>query len=74
MLYYDFMDYEDFKERFGIVHHGNGAKNRKNKILLAYIKNKELLRQARLSATISITSLESLLIFSMIPIKIPIPI
>lgn len=31
MLYYDFYDYKDFQERFGIVHHGNGAKNRKNK-------------------------------------------
>lgn len=47
MLYYDFYDYKDFQERFGIVHHGNGAKNRKNKILLAYIKNRDLLRQAR---------------------------
>ena len=74
MLYYDFIDYEDFKERFGIIHHGNGTKNRKNKILLAYIKSKDLLHQARLSATISLTSLESLLTFSMIPTKIPIPI
>ncbi len=49
MLYYDFMDYEDFKERFGIIHHGNGTKNRKNKILLAYIKNKQLLHNARVN-------------------------
>ena len=47
MLYYDFTDSEDFKERFGIIHHGNGTKNRKNKIILAYIKNKDLLHKAR---------------------------
>ena len=46
MLYYKFQNYEEFKSIFGIQYHGNGAKNRKNKILLAYIKNRELLHEA----------------------------
>ena len=36
MLYYKFKNYEEFKELFGIVKHGNGNKSRKNKILLAF--------------------------------------
>ena len=46
MLYYDFNNYEGFKERFGIQQHASGEKSRKNKILLAFIKNKERLHQA----------------------------
>lgn len=46
MLYYKFKNYEEFKSIFGIQHHSNGAKSRKNKILLAYIKNRELLHEA----------------------------
>ena len=46
MLYYKFQNYEEFKSIFGIQYHGNGSKNRKNKILLAYIKNRELLHEA----------------------------
>ena len=38
--------FEEFKERFGIQEHANGEKSRKNKILLAFIKNKELLHEA----------------------------
>lgn len=60
MLYYDFTDYEDFKERFGIIHHGNGTKNRKNKILLAYIKNKDLLHQARVNNDYSLLHISSM--------------
>ena len=60
MLYYDFMDYEDFKERFGIIHHGNGTKNRKNKILLAYIKNKDLLHKARVTNDYSLLHISSM--------------
>lgn len=60
MLYYDFMDYEDFKERFGIIHHGNGTKNRKNKILLAYIKSKDLLHQARLTNDFSLLHISNM--------------
>lgn len=69
MLYYDFIDYEDFKERFGIVHHGNGAKNRKNKILLAYIKNIELLRQARLTNDYSLLHISSMSELKQVMIK-----
>jgi hypothetical protein len=46
MLYYNFSNFEEFKERFGIQEHANGEKSRKNKILLAFIKNKELLHEA----------------------------
>ena len=46
MLYYDFNDYEGFKERFGIQEHASGEKTRKNKILLAFIKDKERLHKA----------------------------
>lgn len=49
MLYYKFKDYEEFKELFGIVKHGNGNKSRKNKILLSFIKNKEQLHNAVVS-------------------------
>ena len=38
MLYYNFNNYEEFKELFGLVKHGNGVKSRKNKILLSFIK------------------------------------
>lgn len=44
MLYYDFKNYEEFKDIFGIVEHGNGVKSRRNKILLALYKDKEQLR------------------------------
>ncbi len=47
MLYYNFKNYEEFKTLFGITKHGNGTKSRKNKILLAYLKNPNLLKQAR---------------------------
>ena len=46
MLYYKFKNYEEFKDMFGIVKHGNGVCSRKNKILLAYIRNKRLLHEA----------------------------
>ena len=38
MLYYNFKNYEEFKNLFGIVKHGNNHESRKNKILLAYLK------------------------------------
>ena len=44
MLYYKFKNYEEFKDMFGIVKHGNGVCSRKNKILLAYIRNRKLLQ------------------------------
>lgn len=46
MLYYDVKNYEEFQTRFGTQKHGNGVSNKKNKILLTYIKNKELLHTA----------------------------
>ncbi|MBW9204290.1 hypothetical protein EVD33_15490, partial [Bacteroidales bacterium SW292] len=46
MLYYNFKDYEEFKNLFGMVKHGNDNESRKNKILLAYLKDKALLHQA----------------------------
>ncbi|MCC8066735.1 MAG: hypothetical protein LIO94_06510 [Clostridiales bacterium] len=46
MIFYQFKDYEDFKSIFGFVKHGNGKKSRKNKILLAYLKTPEILREA----------------------------
>jgi len=45
MIYFDFKDYEGFKERFGIIEHGNGVKSRRNKILLALYKEKFALRR-----------------------------
>lgn len=49
MLYYNFKNYEEFNALFGIVKHGNNNESRKNKILLAYLKNKVLLHQAATS-------------------------
>ncbi len=46
MLYYKFKNYEEFKDMFGIIKHGNGVCSRKNRILLAYIRNKRLLHEA----------------------------
>lgn len=44
MLFFDFKNYEEFQERFGIIEHGNGVKSRKNKILLALYKDKQHFR------------------------------
>lgn len=46
MLYYKFKNYEEFKDMFGIVKHGNGVCSRKNRILLAYIRSRRLLHEA----------------------------
>ena len=46
MLYYNFKNYDEFKELFEIIKHGNDNESRKNKILLAYLKDKDLLHQA----------------------------
>ncbi len=37
-----FTNYEEFKQIFAVVEHGNGVKSRKNKILLAALKDKTL--------------------------------
>ena len=42
MIYFkNFKNAKEFNELFGIVEHGNGAKSRRNKILLEVLKNKE---------------------------------
>ena len=46
MLYYNFDGYEGFNCRFGIIEHDNGKKTRRNKILLDFIKDRNLLRKA----------------------------
>lgn len=46
MLYYNFKNYEEFKDLFGIIKHENHTQSRKNRILLAYLKDKKLLHQA----------------------------
>lgn len=40
-----FKNYEEFKELFGIVEHGNGVKSRKNKILLACLKDRTFIKK-----------------------------
>ena len=46
MLYYNFDGYEGFNCRFGITEHDNGKKTRRNRILLDFIKDRNLLRKA----------------------------
>ena len=60
MLYYGFENADAFETFFGIQHHGNGQKSRKNKILLAYLKNPELLRQARLTGDYTLLHITSM--------------
>lgn len=60
MLYYNFRNYEEFKELFGIQYHANGVKSRKNKILLAYIKNRKLLHDAVVSGDYSLLHISSM--------------
>lgn len=48
MLYFKcFYDYESFKSVFGVMEHGNGNKSRRNKILLAMMKDKEFFYNIR---------------------------
>ncbi len=60
MLYYKFRNFEEFKELFGIQHHGNGEKSRKNKILLSYIKDKLLLHNAIVSGDYHLLHISSM--------------
>ena len=46
MLYYNFKNYDEFQDLFGIITHENQKQSRKNRILLAYLKDKKLLHQA----------------------------
>lgn len=47
MIYFNeiFSNYAEFCEKFGVTEHGNGVKSRRNKILLANLKNRELLHK-----------------------------
>lgn len=47
MLLYNVYDHDDFQYLFGIEHHGNGAKSRRNRILLQHLKNRALIRYCR---------------------------
>ena len=47
MLYYDFYGYERFKACFGLEKRDNGTVVRKNRILLAHLKNPVLLKYCR---------------------------
>lgn len=60
MIAFDFEGYEGFKARFGIIEHGNGEKSRRNKILLSFIKNKNLIREARLSGDYSLLHISNM--------------
>ena len=60
MLYYNFKDYAGFQERFGMVEHGNGEKSRKNKILLAYIKQPSLFKEASRTGDYSLINISSM--------------
>lgn len=60
MLAFDFCGYEGFKSRFGIMVHGNGTKSRRNKILLNYIKNPALIREARITGDYSLLHISNM--------------
>ena len=47
MLYYNFYGYEGFKACFGLEKRENGVAVRKNKILLAHLKNPALLKYCK---------------------------
>ena len=44
MLYYKF-NYKEFQYRFGFTEHDNGKKSRRNKVLLNFIKDRNLLKE-----------------------------
>ena len=60
MLCYNFNGLEGFKARFGLVEHGNGEKSRKNKILLAYIKQPSLFKEASRTGDYSLINIASM--------------
>ena len=60
MLCYNFNGLEGFKERFGIIEHGNGEKSRKNKILLAYVKQPSLFWEASRTGDCSLINIASM--------------
>lgn len=50
MLKYPFQNYEEFKELFGIIEHGNGVKSRRNKVLLQWYKQPWVLKDSDVRA------------------------
>lgn len=60
MLYYNFNNYDGFKSLFGMNYHANGTKSRRNKILLAFIKSKELLHSAVETNDFSLLNISSM--------------
>ena len=54
MLYFDFKNYEEFKERFGIKRDEKGKLLRKNKILLSWVTNKALFKECVWRANIDV--------------------
>lgn len=60
MLYYNFLNAEGFKERFGIIEHGNGEKSRRNKVLLAFIKQPSLFHEATQTGDYSLINIASM--------------
>lgn len=59
-----FSNYEEFKDVFGLVEHGNGVKSRKNKILLGALKDRQFvhfcLKMDLLSGLFSSTNMSEL--------------
>ena len=51
MLYYNF-NYQEFQYRFGFTEHDNGKKSRRNKVLLNFIKDRNLLKECISKRTI----------------------
>lgn len=60
MLLFNILDYEDFKFLFGYETHGNGAKSRKNKILLQHLKNPALIKWCRERGDFSLLRIRSM--------------
>lgn len=60
MLIFPFKNYEEFKELFGFTEHGNGVKSRKNRILLSYLKQPELLKKVRETGDYSLVNIRSM--------------
>lgn len=60
MLSYPFNNFEEFKELFGIIQHGNGVKSRKNRILLSYLKQPGLLKKVRETGDYSLINIHSM--------------
>ena len=60
MLYYNFDGYEGFNCRFGIIEHDNGKKTRRNRILLDFIKDRNLLRKAIITDNFSLLNITNM--------------